>query len=561
LEKKDKKPSIEYWKRYINGYRRLAGIPRTKLFHRGDEQYALDEQVFLLDSNIVSVIDERLSRLKVTWSIFIQTIWAILLSKYNLVNDVVFGMVVSGRPTEIENAETMIGLFINTIPVRIALAPNTSFDVLLNETQRNAILSEPHHFCQLAEIQSLSTLSKNLLDHLLIFDNYPLADQIKGAVKEQGADTADNISVLSVESFEQTNYDLNLLINLGQTIAVRFKYNSNVYNAECIRHIWNSFALLIHQIQTKFDLAINDMSIIPQEDIHTLAASNTTSKELLLRLQNQMGWKNTAPADQRVYVLDEEGVLVPPGVLGNVYLSGDSPPSSLSNSVPNNIKPATEFFVLEDTIFFTGYVGRWRFDSTLELLGKKSDCFIIEGCIINVECIENRLQQFRGVQAVKVVSIDRADEEGLVAFYTAEQLIETSELKGFLAQTLPEHMIPYRFEWFKKMPLLRDGSIDLDVLELNAKNLPQANGTPSTPLEEELFAIWSEVLNVDKIGVHDNFFKITGNSVKATQIVSRMHRAGFKITLRTIFTYPTIYELATLLSVSSKLKRDLSELT
>src|SRR5690606_34034107 len=151
------------------------------------------------------------SKYSITLNTIIQTIWGILLGKYNHKKDIIFGSIVSGRPSTIAGVESMVGLFINAIPVRISFDNHTSFIDLVKENQKSAISSEPYHYFPLPEIQFLSELKQNLIDHILIFENYPISDQLSQDLTDK-ENYGNKVEISNVEVFEQSNYDFNFII-------------------------------------------------------------------------------------------------------------------------------------------------------------------------------------------------------------------------------------------------------------------------------------------------------------------------------------------------------------
>ncbi|XBO87560.1 condensation domain-containing protein [Bacillus licheniformis] len=108
----------------------------------------------------------------VTINTVLQSIWGVILAKYNNSEDVVFGTVVSGRDAEVEGIEKMVGVFINTIPTRIRLDKDKRFQDVLRQTQTDALESSRYHYMNLAEVQALSELKNDLIDHVMVFENY-----------------------------------------------------------------------------------------------------------------------------------------------------------------------------------------------------------------------------------------------------------------------------------------------------------------------------------------------------------------------------------------------------
>jgi amino acid adenylation domain-containing protein len=173
-----------------------------------------------------------------------QGVWGLLVSRYSQTEDVVFGTIVSGRPGELRGIEEMIGLFINTIPVRVRIREEGTVRELLEEVQREAIAGMPHHYTQLAQVQAQTPLGRNLFDHILIFENYPVQEIVEKDIQ----DAADQLTLLSSEVFERTNYDLSVIIVPGETIRIQFDYNAEVYDQQLIRDAGEMLLLLITQV-------------------------------------------------------------------------------------------------------------------------------------------------------------------------------------------------------------------------------------------------------------------------------------------------------------------------
>src|SRR5262249_12796060 len=133
-----------------------------------------DELHCAIDSVDTLALNAVATRLEVTLNTVIQVAWSILLSRYNQADDVIFGTIVSGRPSELHGVEEMVGLFINCLPVRVRLKDSESLDSVLQRTQKAYLETQPHHYFPLAEIQKQSALGRDLFDHLLIFENYPV---------------------------------------------------------------------------------------------------------------------------------------------------------------------------------------------------------------------------------------------------------------------------------------------------------------------------------------------------------------------------------------------------
>ncbi|MCP5051502.1 MAG: amino acid adenylation domain-containing protein, partial [bacterium] len=278
LENRDKDESEGYWKQYLDSFEEQTGIPRTGLLEETGKGYNIQSVTAVLDNRKVVRLMKLASSHNVTLNSVTQTLWAIILAKYTGKEDVVFGSVVSSRPADLPGVESLVGLFINTVPVRIRLDEAKTFVELLRRVQKDAVECEPHHYYPLAEIQAQSIVKQNLINHLFIFENFPLAEQIEGLEDSTGNDSMFNLSRMEV--FEQTNYDFNVTISVGNQLTVTFKYNANVYDPDMVDAIKNHFEGLISQIVVVEDMDLCRFTILSEAEKHRLLYEfNDTSAE------------------------------------------------------------------------------------------------------------------------------------------------------------------------------------------------------------------------------------------------------------------------------------------
>ncbi|HLP62732.1 MAG TPA: condensation domain-containing protein, partial [Candidatus Deferrimicrobium sp.] len=202
LERQDKAGGLRYWENYLGGYDGRAGLPGKGTGKTKGEEYGAAEYDLELDKKTIAGITALAGENRVTLNTLFQTLWGILLQKYNCCDDVVFGAVVSGRPAEVKNIENMIGLFINTIPVRVKSQPGCTFVQLLRNINEETILSKQYEYLPLAEIQSKTELKEGLIDHIMVFENIPLAQGI----------TDGGVTMGDVRQHNQTGYDFNFII-------------------------------------------------------------------------------------------------------------------------------------------------------------------------------------------------------------------------------------------------------------------------------------------------------------------------------------------------------------
>jgi amino acid adenylation domain-containing protein len=263
-------------------------------------------------------------------------------------------------------------------------------------------------------------------------------------------------------------------------------------------------------------------------------------------------------ANTELYVLDSEMQPVPIGVPGELYIGGDG----LARGYRNRPELTTEKFVphpfsrqADARLYNTGDRARYQADGNLELLGRRDHQVKIRGFRVELGEIEAALGEHPAVQAAAVTVRDEAPgEQRLVAYAVLEpgSLARAEELRSFLKGKLPDYMLPARFEFLASLPVNTSGKVDRRALPAPGSERLESEASyvaPRTEQEKKLAAIWAEVLQLDRVSIHDNFFDLGGHSLLAVKLVARVERAlGKKLPVISIFQLPTIGEFAPLLS-------------
>ncbi|PCH94950.1 MAG: hypothetical protein COB85_05055 [Bacteroidetes bacterium] len=265
----------------------------------------------------------------------------------------------------------------------------------------------------------------------------------------------------------------------------------------------------------------------------------------------------------KIYILDSSNNLVPIGLPGELCISG----KAIARGYIGKRKLTAEKFVKSpfdsmEKMYKTGDCARWLRDGNMEFLGRLDDQVKIRGHRIELAEIENHLLKHSAIRAAVVLARedDKDKQKYLCAYVVASQEFQRNELKNYLSENLPQYMIPSFFVSLKKLPLTSAGKIDskslpdLKSLQLTGKvkYMP-----PQNPMEKKLVKIWKEVLDIEKIGITDNFFDMGGHSLMATQVVSKIHKVlEVKIELKTIFIHPTIQELVKTIALEEKSAQD-----
>ncbi|KEO84024.1 non-ribosomal peptide synthetase [Tumebacillus flagellatus] len=259
-------------------------------------------------------------------------------------------------------------------------------------------------------------------------------------------------------------------------------------------------------------------------------------------------------ANTKLYVLDPHLQPVPIGAVGELYIGGygvargylNRPELTAERFLENPFEPGTRMYK-------TGDLARYLPDGNLVYLGRLDDQVKVRGYRIELGEIEAVLETHEQIRlAAVVVQDDGAGDKRLVGYYTTAdgEALKSRDLRNFLKDTLPPHMIPSHLLHLESMPLTVNGKIDRRALP--SPDAPQAEDavqtTQLTQLESQVQAVWKSVLKRDDIGVQENFYEIGGHSVNAILITSRLKKElGVDFQIRDIFQAPTISQLASFL--------------
>lgn len=252
------------------------------------------------------------------------------------------------------------------------------------------------------------------------------------------------------------------------------------------------------------------------------------------------------------YVLDRHRRLLPVGSEGELYIGGkglalgylDLPELTDEKFLRVHSLPESSL------LYRTGDRVRWNEDGELEYIGRLDRQVKIRGHRIEPGEIEGVMQEIPLIKKAYVKSIHNDNETSLAAYYLCETDITPANFKDqlltVLHQKLPEPMVPQHLIQIDEVPLNSNGKVDYNLLsEISGTHRPNQYEKPANELEKELQEIWSEVLNLQEISVHDHFFRIGGHSLKAMQVVNRIgNKLKIKVGLTELNEEPTIRGLA-----------------
>ncbi|MEU2674396.1 amino acid adenylation domain-containing protein [Streptomyces sp. NPDC007164] len=253
------------------------------------------------------------------------------------------------------------------------------------------------------------------------------------------------------------------------------------------------------------------------------------------------------------FVVDQHGRPVPVGVPGELLIGG-VPVARGYRGRPELTEEKFTAYEAEGVstrVYRTGDLVRWRADGQLEFLRRIDNQVKIRGNRIELGEVESALLTHPGIGEVSViVREDTPGDKRLVAYLvaTGADAPSTPDLHAHLGRSLPDYMIPAAFVTLERLPLTANGKVDrraLPVPDHQRPDLGREYTAPRNAVERTVTTVWQELLGIERVGVHDNFFQLGGHSLLATQVASRLRKAlRVDVPVRAVFDSPTPAQLA-----------------
>lgn len=264
-------------------------------------------------------------------------------------------------------------------------------------------------------------------------------------------------------------------------------------------------------------------------------------------------------ANSFVYIVNEHLQLQPIGAQGQLCIAGIGLARGYLN-LPEQSEQrfiANPFFESDGwkRMYLTGDYARWLPNGEIEFIGRKDDQVKIRGYRIEIGEIESQLQRLTGIQEAAVLTVQQdTSDSTLSAYIVSDQELVISDVRTQLLNQLPSYMVPAHFMKIDSMPLTHNGKIDrkalLHMTELSSGDQPYI--APATEREQLLAELWAETLNRHPIGLHHSFWELGGDSIKALQLMGRLHQYGYTLPVKELHSYPTLGEAAARMRFTDK---------
>lgn len=256
----------------------------------------------------------------------------------------------------------------------------------------------------------------------------------------------------------------------------------------------------------------------------------------------------------RIYILSESGQLQPPGIPGELHIAGTGVSAGYhareamnkDRFIPDPYGPGN--------MYRTGDLARWDEEGHLHFLGRMDQQVKIRGYRVELQEIETALSHMPDIQeAIVIARGDKNQFQHLQAFLVSSNALGAVQIREHLLLELPEYMIPSQYIWLDEVPLTPNGKVDRRRLEREhqheGKLVETRSPEQANPVESQLLQLWRDVLDVNELGLYDNFFESGGHSLKATSLAVKI-RHGFRLdfNLQHVFQYQTVAEMAAFLA-------------
>ncbi|HVF90030.1 MAG TPA: condensation domain-containing protein, partial [Blastocatellia bacterium] len=262
MQQQDRSEAERYWRKELDGFSAPTPMPADRLpgnLEDGPQDFI--EQELRLPEAATSALKSMARQQQLTLNTVAQGAWALLLSRYGREEDVVFGSIVSGRPADLPGVESMVGLFLNALPVRVRAIPTEPLLQWLKRLQARQFEARGFEFSALADIQRCSSIpgGVQLFESTLAFENFPVDDLLRG----QGGS-------LSVEDFtrhsSKSNYPINVVVQPEKELVLQISYDPRLFESSTITRMLGHFRNLLEGMVSNPTCLLSELDMTSEEE-------------------------------------------------------------------------------------------------------------------------------------------------------------------------------------------------------------------------------------------------------------------------------------------------------
>ncbi|NJN06652.1 MAG: non-ribosomal peptide synthetase [Richelia sp. RM1_1_1] len=277
LRKQDLSKAESFWRKLLESVQASTPLTYIEVKNLSGQEEKYDEQQMRLSVATTARLQSIARQHELTINTIFQGAWAILLSRYTCQKQVVYGCGVSGRPVDLTGVESMVGVFINTLPVCIQIEPDQFLLAWLKQLQKQQIEMRQYEYSPLVEIQGWSKVPRNqtLFESIVVFENYPEVQ-----IEQSGED---DLEILNFNGFYKTNYTLNVIGYPGSQLVIGINYNGQRFDTSTITGILKDFEILLQGMADNPKVKLKQLSFLTpkQQQITSILEKETSGLELL----------------------------------------------------------------------------------------------------------------------------------------------------------------------------------------------------------------------------------------------------------------------------------------
>jgi len=272
LQKQDANKAESFWKKELQGVSAPTdmGIDQEKHpAHDGSGQFG--KARFQFDRAVVQKLEELARARQITANTIVQGAWAALLAHHSGDDQVVFGATVSGRSGEVPGIESIVGVFINALPVRVKIDKSETIAAYLRRLQSKQAEAREYEYCPMLDVQKCSAVPTGtpLFEHIIGFQNFPVDTAMLQRI-------GTSLEIDSVDTLDINNYPLTLMVTLGTDLLVRCNYNRTRFSDAAVERMLGHLSALITQIVSHPDQKVGDLSLLGELEQQQLLQVNRT---------------------------------------------------------------------------------------------------------------------------------------------------------------------------------------------------------------------------------------------------------------------------------------------
>ena len=272
LKRQDLGEAETYWRSHLGGFSSPTPLPEDHSGHRsmirGGDQF--DHRYVYLSEEVTAALDKLVRSHRLTHNTLLQGAWAVLLGRYSGREDVCFGTVVSGRPADLDGVEEIVGLFMNTLPVRLGVADDEKLIPWLKKLLTQQIEMRSYEYSPLVKVQGWSEVKRGqpLFESIVVFENFAAE---KSSGEKSGGDDEKAASALPMVSKERTNYPLGIISAPGQRMFLRAVYDRTRFHPDAIGRILDHLRALLESIAANPEKTLGEFSLLTGQERELLA--------------------------------------------------------------------------------------------------------------------------------------------------------------------------------------------------------------------------------------------------------------------------------------------------